>query len=256
MMAMDILEHATNAVDYSISVAPISIVAVLRVVVHGISPRNRPRSTADLICGMSTRQHCAKSRGQSESLLSPAVDFTARLKRPFLFSFLLLFLASGSFAAQIVPLFESRDDLKTRQAIRHRAELKPLADEYTQLIQSLLVPRPLPDIDAIFGPVLRPPPGERVLPVFAPEEVLLPDIRQGTVPNNGHADFHALGEVGFVEFYFGPDGVSVQGAVLYLRADDQFIQLRSGDDFPERLRWEKSRLEGVIKWLNEHLSKP
>ena len=178
------------------------------------------------------------------------------MKRQFLFLFLLLFLASGAFAARIIPLIESRDDLKTRQAVRHRPELKPLADEYTQLIQRLLVPRSLPDIDAIFGPVLSSPPSERVLPLFAPEEVLLPEITEAAVQNKGHADFHALGEVGFVQFYFSPDGVSVQGAVLYLRADDQLVPLRSADDFPERLGWEKSRFEDAKNWLNEHLPKP
>jgi len=161
----------------------------------------------------------------------------------------------GASADVIVPLIGPRDDLKTRQTVRHRAELKPLADQYTQLIQQLMVQRSLPEIDAIFGPVLSAPPENRVLPLFGPEEVILPGKRNGKGPNNDHVDFHAVDEIGFVQFYFGPDGVSVHGAALYLHVDDQFVPLRSAGDFTERLRWEKSRLEALTKWLNEHLPK-
>src|SRR5437667_9678898 len=154
-----------------------------------------------------------------------------KLKRQFTFFFLLFLFMSGASADVIAPLIEPRDDLKTRQAVRQRAELKPLADQYTQLVQSVMVQRPTRAIEVIFGPVLSAPPENRVLPLFAPKEVILPDSRSGNAPNNDHIDFHAMGEAGFVQFYFGPDGESLHGAVLYLRADDQFVPLRSADDF-------------------------
>jgi hypothetical protein len=47
--------------------------------------------------------------------------------------------------------------------------------------------------------------------------------------------------------------VDVQGAVLYLRADNQFVPLKSADDFVARLRWEMNQFEAVKKWLNENL---
>jgi len=178
-----------------------------------------------------------------------------KLKRHFTFFFLLFLFMSGASADVIAPLIEPRDDLKTRQAVRHRAELKPLADQYTQLVQGVMVQRPTQAIDVIFGPVLSAPPENRVLPLFGPEEVILPGKLNAKGPNNDHVDFHAVDEIGFVQFYFGPDGVSLHGAALYLRVDDQFIPLRSAGDFTERLRWEKSRLEALTKWLNEHLPK-
>jgi hypothetical protein len=175
------------------------------------------------------------------------------MRRQFAVSFLLYLFVSGASAQLVIPLVEPRDDPKARQRVRHRAELKPLADEYTQLIQRLLVPRPLPEIDGIFGPVLTAPPRERVLPLFAPEEVILPSQTNEKEPSNRRRDFHALDDVGFVQFYFGPDGVSVQGAVLYFPADPQFVPLKSGDDFAARLRWERDQFDAAKKWLNEHL---
>ena len=39
------------------------------------------------------------------------------------------------------------------------------------------------------------------------------------------------------------------------RADDNFVPVRSADDFEKRLEWDKAKLAEITKWLDEHLPK-
>ena len=63
-----------------------------------------------------------------------------------------------------------------------------------------------------------------------------------------------FGNLGYIEFYYTMPG-AVQAAVIYLRADDKFVALKSTNDFSKRLEWDKSKFEAVKKWLEDHAPK-
>ena len=67
-----------------------------------------------------------------------------------------------------------------------------------------------------------------------------------------HVDRHAIGDLGYVEFYYSWNGTNTEGAVIYLRADKQFVPLKSTNDFPKRLAWEKAKFTALNQWFDEH----
>jgi hypothetical protein len=66
---------------------------------------------------------------------------------------------------------------------------------------------------------------------------------------------HAVGKLGYVEFYYGVDGEQVATAVLYHRADDASVPIQSAEDFQRRLDWDKGRFQEIKQWLDAHLPK-
>ena len=68
-------------------------------------------------------------------------------------------------------------------------------------------------------------------------------------------DYYAVGNIGYLQFYYDLDGKGRGVAVFYLHTDDNFVPLRSTNDFARRLEWEKAKLQLFEKWLDEHLPK-
>ncbi len=155
-----------------------------------------------------------------------------------------------------------------------RTVVKPLEEEYQHLIQTRILSLTRPEAARYFGPVLitatnfwdmrasdggpkpRKHPNDLVLPVFASREIGLSGLHSADpAANKNHTDLHALGELGYLELYYGHDGEHVQAAVLYHRADNHFVPLRSPEDFDGRLKWDQARFALIKKWLDEHLPK-
>jgi len=140
---------------------------------------------------------------------------------------------------------------------KHRAhpELQSLTDDYNKVLQVQVGPLHMKDIDAFFGPKLEGKPDDRVKPLFVPMEIM----ESGLTPineNHRHVDFHAIGDIGYLEVHYGWDGESVATAVIYLRANDKFVPLKSTNDIPHREAWDKARFEVLKSWLDVHLPKP
>jgi hypothetical protein len=70
--------------------------------------------------------------------------------------------------------------------------------------------------------------------------------------NKRHVDLHAISNIGYVEFFYSWNGTNIENAVIYLRADEQFVPLKSTNDFPRRLEWEKVKFTALNKWFDEH----
>lgn len=45
----------------------------------------------------------------------------------------------------------------------------------------------------------------------------------------------------------------MQLALIYFRSDAQFVPLKSTNDFPQRLEWEKAKFAALTQWLENHL---
>lgn len=198
---------------------------------------------------------------------------------------LILLLSGRAFAPILLELPAPQDDPVVWRAVMgyepsasnpldRRTVVKPLEEEYQHLIQTRILSLTRPEAARYFGPVLitatnfwdmrasdggpkpRKHPNDLVLPVFASREIGLSGLHSADpAANKNHTDLHALGELGYLELYYGHDGEHVQAAVLYHRADNHFVPLRSPEDFDGRLKWDQARFALIKKWLDEHLPK-
>ena len=161
----------------------------------------------------------------------------------------------------IITLIDApQDDLNVSgdldgSKLRVHPELQSLTDDYSKLLHVRVWPLKMKDIDAFFGPKLKGKPDDRVKPLFVPMVIM----ESGLSPTTGdhrHVDFHAIGDIGYLEVHYGWDGESVATAVIYLRADDKFVPLKSTNDITHREAWDKARFETLKIWFDDHLPKP
>jgi hypothetical protein len=71
--------------------------------------------------------------------------------------------------------------------------------------------------------------------------------------NRSHTDLYAVGDIGYAEIYSHLDGEKVQTGVIYFRADDKFVPLKSTNDFTARLAWDTAKFEALKSWFASHL---
>jgi hypothetical protein len=155
-----------------------------------------------------------------------------------------------------------REELAVRISLRDRAELKPLAAEYQQFVTNRLRPLQAGQVTNIFGPKLETVrtlnPHQlshtAVLPLFAPDSVCLSGLL--VTNDQAHADLYAVGDIGYAEFFYHWDGEALASIVLYFRPDATYPPLKTEDDFPRRLEWEKPKWQAMQKWLDLHLARP
>jgi hypothetical protein len=158
-----------------------------------------------------------------------------------------------------------QDDHTARESVCGRAELKPLQDSYSEIIETRLLSLTSDMLPTIFGPKFPSPrkgwrpadPADLVLPLFGHGNMFDGDISHmnkmilhGAFNINGY-DLYSVGNSGYIEF-FEDGGGATAAAVIYLRADDKFIPLKSTNDFSKRLEWDKAKFNALIKWLDEH----
>jgi len=170
-----------------------------------------------------------------------------------LFPFL---LCNSSVGQLILPIEAPQDDLTVLGSsgyITNHHELQPLFDDYSDLLQIRFLPLKMNDMAAIFGPKLEEKPDDRVRPLFSPTVTAESGV---AMPNSKrHVDYHSIGNIGYLEVHYQSDGESFATAVLYLRADDQFVPLRAAEDLARRETWEKARFDNLKQWLEDHMPK-
>jgi len=140
---------------------------------------------------------------------------------------LLAFTSSLCFGTIVMFLPNPQDDSQTHHELSKREELKPVAAELWDLVENRICPLRRDDIDRIFGPALSEPPKDMVLAIFAPNIIV--------VDGMGTPEFHAIGASGYIEFFYPKSGNTnlIQWGWFH-RADDNFVPVRSADDFEKR----------------------
>ncbi|MEK7781377.1 MAG: hypothetical protein AAB370_07745 [Verrucomicrobiota bacterium] len=180
------------------------------------------------------------------------------MKRTVFVTLLLYALPIVSFAQRGILLGPPHDDPNVRRDVYSRVELKPFITEYDHIIKTRVGALKGENIAKVFGPKLehRSPvsarwyPTNSVAPSFAPYSLSFSGLLAGE--DQSHRDLYAMGNVGYVEFFYERDN-RLKTAVIYLRLDDQFVSLKSTNDLSKRLEWDKAKFEVVKKWLDEHL---
>ncbi|MGD0411176.1 MAG: hypothetical protein ABSC18_05685 [Verrucomicrobiota bacterium] len=183
--------------------------------------------------------------------------------------FLVCGLCQSTFAQIVFPIAAPHDEVLARAGVGDRPELQRLHDEYWDLINTHFRPRQLAEVTKIFGSALGtltnatggdgdalPLPDDRVLPIFAKKGTwpgpLFMSVA-GVLSGSEHTDLHAVGGIGYVQLFYGYDGKSVQNALVYFRADEQFVPLATTNEFSKRLAWEKAKFDALKGWLDEHM---
>lgn len=160
---------------------------------------------------------------------------------------------------EIISIVESpQDDLKVLDGLSFicdHPELQPVLAEYIELLEVRIHPlRHLTNIVACFGPMLEQRPPDRAKPLFVPMTVWESGLHSVSA-NKRHVEFHAIGDVGYLEVHYGYDGVWVAACAVHLRTDDKFVPLKSTNDFAARLKWDMARFDTLKKWFDVHLPK-
>jgi hypothetical protein len=197
------------------------------------------------------------------------------MKRSVAVAILLCAFCGVSLAVIYFSIAAPQDDGETRTAISDRPELKFLASEYHDVLRTRLWPLKRDDIAKDFGPLLETAtnwwgygvaaggkrsgpelgqhPADLVLPIFVGTGMMVSGLHTGDpAKDKSHTDLHAIADIGYVEFYYQLDGESIQTAVIYFRADDKFVPLKSTNDLPKRLAWDKGKFDALKEWLDAH----
>jgi hypothetical protein len=202
-------------------------------------------------------------------------EISANMKRSIAIAILLFAFCGVSLAVILFTIAAPQDDGETRKAISDRPELKFLAAEYRDPLCTRLWPLKRDDVAKDFGPLLETAtnwwgygvdaggkrsgpeldqhPADLVLPIFVTTWMMVSGMHTGDpAKDKSHTDLHAIGDIGYVEFYYHLDGESIQTAVIYFRADDKFVPLKSTNDLPKRLAWDKGKFDALKEWLKAH----
>lgn len=175
------------------------------------------------------------------------------MRRPILPLLLICLQCCKSFGQAFSTVEAPQDDLKVLAGCSYLfdPELQPLAADYNELLRERFWPMKIKDVAAVFGPKLDQKPADRVKPLFTAPYIGGSGLLYAN--SKKHVDFHAIGNLGYLEIHYQFDGESFDKAAIYLRADDQFVPIHSTNDIPRREAWDKSRYEALKKWLTGHL---
>lgn len=126
-----------------------------------------------------------------------------RTTRRTLLTLVLFFIYSVTSYAPIFVLLDTPQDVsEVRRKVQELPEVKRLSVDCSTVIKLKLWPLKINQIAKIFGPKLLKRPDSAVLPIFAPNSVGLSGLRHPEPElNKNHVDFHAIADIGFVEFY-------------------------------------------------------
>jgi len=173
--------------------------------------------------------------------------------------------------------FDLRQDTpEAREGVRDRVDLKPLTEEYYQLIKTRFWPLKVQDIEKIFGPEIEEHAlastfhlvNDLALPLFEPNFIGL----SGWVVSNDRSRrvLHAVGDIGYAEFFYQRDGETVAWVAFYARTNEEFVPLKmpaalpltvavsrdaAEDNSSKRLEWDEAQFTAFRRWVDEHLPK-
>jgi hypothetical protein len=180
------------------------------------------------------------------------------MKKITILTLLLCLQCATGFGVVISMVDAPRDDpeiVRDCNFLCNHRELQPLTENYNELLQVRFWPLKMKDIAAIFGAKLDQKPDDRVKPLFGPTMIAESGLGWGDAGDKRHVDFHAIGNIGYLEIHYGWTGESVATAVIYFRADDKFVPVQSTNDIPRREAWDRAKYETLKKWLDDHLPK-
>jgi hypothetical protein len=184
-----------------------------------------------------------------------ATPRSSAVRAAFLFAPLMFVLCGPVFGVITLFLETPQDDVHARLDVRDQPELQSLRAENERFIQLRIWPLKLADATRIFGPKIKEPPTDMVLPLADWGGITLSGLGFGSPDNKSHTDWHAIGDAGYIDIYYQFNGDSVATAVIYARADANFVPFKNGADYTKRLEWDKAKLALMKKWLDEHLPK-
>jgi hypothetical protein len=177
------------------------------------------------------------------------------MKRTIAITLLFAVFCNASFAVIFMMLDAPQDDSQARRDVWDRSELQPLNAAYQDIVATRFFPLKLDDVAKIFGPTLDKTPGDMVLPLFAGNGLGLSGLGKGGPSDKSHTDFHAVGDIGYVECFYQVNGTNIETTVFYFRTDNKFVPLTSVDIFPKRLAWDKAKFAAMKQWFDEHMPK-
>lgn len=172
---------------------------------------------------------------------------------------LLSLLGSKCFGVVLSFVEAPRDDLRVlgpcdTNVCRH-PELQALGQKYNELLTIRFLSLKQSDVAAIFGPKLEKKPDDFVRPLFGPGMIVESGLHSTDEANKRHIDFHAIGDLGYLEVHYAYNGESMDTCIIYLRADAGFIPLKSTNDIAGREAWDEAKFEKLKGWLNDHMPK-
>jgi hypothetical protein len=69
--------------------------------------------------------------------------------------------------------------------------------------------------------------------------------------NKNHVGFYDVGDFAAMKVYYGIDGVTPVGILVYFRVDDEFKKLTEWRDLKDRWQWDTEQFDRLKFWLNE-----
>ena len=132
-------------------------------------------------------------------------------------------------------------------------ELRRLGEKYNELLSVRFFPLKQAEVREIFGAKLDKKPDEFVKPLFVPGMIMESGLGYSDAANKRHVDFHAIGDIGYLEVHYAYNGESIATCVIYFRADAGFVPLKSTNDIPAREAWDNAKYNKLLNWLDDHM---
>jgi len=156
--------------------------------------------------------------------------------------------------AQIVCMFDQKFDAPSiRWDLQKREDVKHAQEQFSAIIQKYISPLKEDEIKSIYGPTLPALPDDASLPIFSYNGVAVSGIAfEDPAKSKNHTEFYRIGDLGYLQVFYQIDGVSVGGAGFYFKTDQKFTPLKTSEDISRRLGWDETRLQAILRWINEH----
>ncbi|MHC4403483.1 MAG: sulfatase-like hydrolase/transferase [Planctomycetota bacterium] len=181
---------------------------------------------------------------------------------------LALSLISEAHAFIIITVETPHDDPSVRSAVAKRPEIVK-SRRSLQRLEQLAVTRRLKttgepssspkiailskvELEERFGKPAEWKPSDYARPCAGDRFMSFSAASRGPIPKGEplvRTEFYTLKDVGGIFVIVFHDNAVISPAVVYLRVDDKFPALKQVENLPERLDWERPKLEKIRKWL-------
>ncbi len=131
-----------------------------------------------------------------------------------------------------------------KQFIRQRDELQDWKKRIFRLKEQEIV--------ALFGSKVEEKPNTFAFPVFEQGAVAFSGLMHSDPKlNKNHVDFYEVSDFAAMKVYYGIDGVTPVGILVYFRVDDKFTKLTQWSDLKNRWAWDTEHFNRLKSWLDE-----